>query len=56
MALRYAPVPQPWSVALELNNVFDKNLRFQNTSLNDEPRIPLFQSGRSVFVRASLKL
>ncbi|MCA3176205.1 MAG: TonB-dependent receptor, partial [Burkholderiales bacterium] len=56
MALRYAPAPQPWSVALELNNVFDKNLRFQNTSLNDEARIPLFQSGRSVFVRASLKL
>ena len=56
MALRYAPASQPWSVALELNNVFDKNLRFQNTSLNDEPRIPLFQPGRSVFVRASLKL
>jgi ABC-type thiamine transport system ATPase subunit len=56
MALRYAPAQQPWSVALELNNVFDKNLRFQNTSLNDEPRIPLFQPGRSVFVRASLKL
>jgi Tfp pilus assembly protein PilF len=56
MALRYGAGQQAWALALELNNIFDKTFRFQNTSLNDEPRVPLFQPERSIHVRVSLKL
>jgi hypothetical protein len=55
-SLRYGHPQRSWSLALEINNVFDKAFRFQNTSLNDEPRVPLFQPGRSIYVRASLKM
>jgi Tfp pilus assembly protein PilF len=55
--LHYAPAVKSYSFSFEINNLFDKEFRFQNTNLNgDEARVPLFQPGRSVYVRGHLKL
>jgi hypothetical protein len=52
---KYQPERRNFSVLLDVANAFDKNFQFQNTYINGDPRIPLFEPGRSVKARVELR-
>jgi len=43
-------------VSLSVRNLFDQDFRFQGTDVSGDPRAPLFQQDRSVFLNLSLSL
>jgi tetratricopeptide (TPR) repeat protein len=56
--LRYGLIASSWSVALELNNAFDRKFKFQNATPTavDRPMVPWFAPERMVVMRLGLKL
>jgi tetratricopeptide (TPR) repeat protein len=53
--LRYGRATSGWSVALELNNAFDRQFRYQDTTIAGQPIVPLFTSERSMALRCGLR-
>ena len=54
VGLRIEPSPRT-SVLIDVNNLFNQEFRFQNTYLSGEPRVPLFQPGRTIMGRAEIR-
>jgi outer membrane receptor protein involved in Fe transport len=55
LGLRYQTPQRQLSVLIDVLNVFNKKFNFQNTAIGGTPRIPLFQSGRSLVGKVEMR-
>lgn len=55
VGLRYRLAGGLAAIRLDVNNLFDRDFRFQYLFVSDNPRVPLFRPGRTVMARVEIR-
>ncbi len=55
VGVRYRVPAGVAAIRLDVNNLFDRDFRFQNILVSEDPRVPVFQPGRTVMPRVEIR-